>query len=53
VEGSTFWKLTGFKERFCEELTALLAPRDMDFEILRSENACLVGAALAAFAPTM
>lgn len=53
VEGSTFWKLTGFKERFCEELTALLAPRDMDFEILCSENACLVGAALAAFAPTM
>lgn len=53
VEGSTFWKLTGFQARFCTELTALLAPRGMDFEILRSENACLIGAALTAFAPTM
>lgn len=53
VEGSTFWKLTGFKARFCAELTELLAKRGMDFEILRSENACLVGAALTAFAPTM
>lgn len=53
VEGSTFWKLTGFKDYFSEELAALLTPRGMDFEILRTENACLVGAALAAFAPTM
>lgn len=53
VEGSTFWKLTGFRDYFCEELTALLTPRGMDYEILRSENACLVGAALTAFAPTM
>lgn len=53
VEGSTFWKLTGFKDRFSTELNELLAPRGMTFEILRSENACLVGAALTAFAPTM
>ncbi len=53
VEGSTFWKLTGFRERFCAELTALLVPRGIEFEILRSENTCLIGAALAAFAPTM
>lgn len=53
VEGSTFWKLTGFQQQFCEALSALLVPYGKDFSILRTENACLIGAARAAFAQTM
>lgn len=53
VEGSQFWKLTGFRAHFCRELDELLAPYRMDYEIVQAENACLVGAALAAFAQPM
>lgn len=53
VEGSQYWKLTGFRDPFCRELDALLAPEGVCFEIIQSENACLIGAALAAFARPM
>lgn len=53
VEGSTFWKLTGFQDHFCGELTELLCPYGIRFELVRTENACLIGAALSAFAETM
>lgn len=53
VEGSTFWKLTGFQQQFCEELSELLVPYGKEFSIIRTENACLIGAARAAFAQTM
>lgn len=53
VEGSTFWKLTGFQQQFCEELSELLVPYGEVFSIVRTENACLIGAARAAFAQTM
>jgi len=53
VEGSTFWKLTGFQKQFCRELTALLDPFGMEFTPIRTENACLCGAARAAFASPM
>lgn len=53
VEGSQYWRLTGFREAFHRELTALLAPEQVGFEVVRAENACLLGAALAAFADPM
>lgn len=53
VEGSQYWKLTGFRAHFCRELEALLAPEGVGYEIVQSENACLIGAALAAFAQPM
>ena len=53
MEGSQYTKLQGFREAFTEALTALLAPRDIRFAIIRTENACLKGAALAAFAEPM
>ena len=53
VEGSTFWKLTGFQDHFCGELTELFCPYGIRFELVRTENACLIGAALSAFAETM
>ena len=53
VEGSTFWKLTGFQLQFCQELSALLATHGKAFSVIRTENACLIGAARAAFAQTM
>jgi len=53
VEGSQYWRLTGFRELFHRELDALLSGRDISYEIVRSENACLIGAARAAFAKPM
>jgi len=53
VEGSQYWKLTGFREAFHRELDALLEKRSISCEILRTDNACLIGAARAAFAEKM
>ena len=52
VEGSQYWRLTGFREAFHRELDQLL-PEGITYEILRTENACLIGAARAAFAEPM
>ena len=52
VEGSQYWRLTGFREDFHRELDGLL-PEGLTYEILRTENACLIGAARAAFAEPM
>ena len=52
VEGSQYWRLTGFRECFHRELDRLL-PAGVRYTILRSENACLLGAAKAAFAEPM
>ena len=53
MEGSQYWKLTGFREAFHLELDALLAPAGIRYEIIGVENACLIGAARAAFANRM
>lgn len=53
VEGSQYWKLTGFRDEFHRELDRLLAPYGVEYGIVRSENACLIGAARAAFARPM
>ena len=53
MEGSQYWKLTGFRDAFHRELDALLEPSGIPWEIVRSENACLIGAARAAFAESM
>lgn len=53
IEGSQFWKLTGFRPVFLQELAAMVSPYNIDFEITRTENSCLLGAALAAFAEPM
>ena len=53
IEGSQFEKLTGFAPAFRQELSALLHPLDIAFEIIKVENSCLLGAALAAFAEPM
>lgn len=52
VEGSQYWRLTGFRGKFHEELDALL-PRGIAYEIVQTENACLIGAARAAWAEAM
>ena len=52
VEGSQYWRLTGFREAFHRELDELL-PADVTCRIVRSENACLIGAARAAWAEKM
>lgn len=53
VEGSQYWRLTGFREAFHRELEELLAPGGIVCRIVRAENACLIGAARAAFAEPM
>ena len=53
VEGSQYWKLTGFREAFHRELDALLLPHGISCEIIRSQDSCLIGAARAAFAQSM
>ena len=53
IEGSQFWKLTGFRPVFLQELAAMVSPYNIDFEITRTENSCLLGAALAAFTEPM
>ena len=52
VEGSQYWRLTGFREAFHEALDELLAGRAA-CEIVQAENACLLGAAKAAWADPM
>jgi hexokinase len=52
VEGSQYWRLTGFRDAFHQELDRLL-PEGSAYEILQTENACLLGAALAAWAKPM
>ena len=52
VEGSQYWRLTGFREAFHRELEELL-PDTVACEIVKSENACLIGAARAAWAEKM
>lgn len=51
VEGSQYWRLTGFREAFHRELALLLPDRAV--KIVKTEEACLRGAALAAFAKPM
>lgn len=51
VEGSQYWLLTGFREAFHEALEKLIPDRKV--RVVRTENACLRGAALAAFAESM
>ena len=53
VEGSQYWKLTGFREEFHRYLEQLLKPSGISCRIIRAENACLIGAARAAFAQKM
>lgn len=53
VEGSQYWKLTGFREAFHRELDALLAPCGTGCTVVKAEDACLIGAARAAFAQPM
>ena len=50
MEGSQYTKLQGFRDEFTRALTDLLTPRKINFAIIRTDNACLKGAALAAFA---
>lgn len=52
VEGSQYWRLTGFRDAFHLELDALL-PEAVTCRIVKSENACLIGAAQAAWAEKM
>ncbi|MBO5169417.1 MAG: hypothetical protein J6B70_01525 [Oscillospiraceae bacterium] len=51
VEGSQYWRLTGFREAFHQELDNLLP--QLSYEIVHAENACLIGAAIAAWADPM
>ena len=53
MEGSQYWKLTGFRPAFHHALDALLEPYGIRYEIVKSENTCLIGAARAAFAEKM
>ena len=53
IEGSQYEKLTGFGKAFRQELTRLLEPYRIDYEIAKVENSCLIGAAVAAFAEPM
>lgn len=53
IEGSQFDKLTGFRDAYNTELGTLLTPHRISFKIVQSENNCLVGAALSAFAKPM
>ena len=51
VEGSQYWRLTGFRGAFHQELARLIPDRKV--RIVQTEDACLRGAALAAFAEPM
>ena len=50
-EGSQYWRLTGFREAFHRELEVLTPDRTV--KIVKTEESCLRGAALAAFAEPM
>ncbi len=51
IDGSTYWKTKAvpFSDLVCAELEALLTPRGFTYEIVRIEDAPLIGAALAAY----
>ena len=51
IEGSQYQKLTGFAPAYEAELQKLLDPEHISFTIVQTENSCLIGAALTAFAP--
>lgn len=53
MEGSQFYKLTGFAPAFTKELEALLSPHTITIHLHQVENSCLIGAAIAAFAQPM
>ena len=53
IEGSQYWKLTGFGSWFDRELSQILAPYGIRVRVAKAENSCLLGAALAAFAEPM
>ena len=53
VEGSHFYKLSNFSMCFRFELEEILRPYDITFEFVSASNACLKGAALAAFSDIM
>lgn len=53
IEGSQYWKLTGFKKWFDMELAEILAPYGICVHVAKVENSCLLGAALAAYAKPM
>ncbi len=53
IEGSQYRKLTGFGACFDEELADILAPYGITVSVVNTENSCLLGAALAAFATPM
>lgn len=48
AEGTTFERLTGYKELFIEYLTELLAPRGITFELVKGEDANMLGSLAAA-----
>jgi len=53
IEGSQYTKLAFFGECFRQELDVLLQPYGITVAITQAENACLIGAAVAAFAEEM
>ena len=48
AEGTTFERLTGYKELFIEYLTELLAPSGITFELVKGEDANMLGSLAAA-----
>ena len=53
IEGSQYWKLTGFAQCFDHELKEILSPYNIPFSVVKVDNSCLLGAALAAYANPM
>ena len=53
IEGSQYWKLAGFAPAYESALEELLSPKNISFSIVQTENSCLIGAALTAFAQPM
>ena len=53
IEGSQYTRLTAFGGYFRQELKELLEPYGIEPVIAQAENACLMGAAVAAFAEGM
>lgn len=53
IEGSQYQKLAGFAPAYEDALQELLSPHDISFRIFQTENSCLIGAALTAFAREM
>lgn len=53
IEGSQYWKLTGFAKWFDRELEKILQPHAISVSVTKVENSCMTGAALAAYANPM